>query len=135
MADCDANYLRLIKLFPDYQLASSRTFALPGRPARKMTATVLERTPYTTLMTLKQSKADGISWLTLPVMTVRLYHDARVAEVVFCEGQRSPFPRNDYPNDEMHQQDEKAQWGHFLAELLAHSLAHGYDLNYEPTSI
>ena len=141
MADCDANYLRLIKLFPEYQSASTRSFALTGRPGceqgnRVVTATVLERTPYTTLMKLEQLDCHGIDWLELPALKVRLYHDARVAEVVDCRGHRSPSPRFDYPNPNMYQQDEKAQWNRFLADLLAHCLKHGYevDAGFEPVS-
>ena len=136
MADCDANYLRLIKLFPEYQSASSRSFALSGQ-AKLVTATVIERTPYTTLLELKQTELEqtdgggggflGASWLELPALKVRLYHDAKVAEIVDCMGHRSPDPRFDYPNPNMYQQDEKAQWNCFLADLLAHCLQHGYE--------
>lgn len=141
MADCDANYLRLIKLFPEYKSASTRSFALSGQAGgaqadRVVTARVLERTPYTTLIKLEQAGCQGIGWLGLPALKVRLYHDARVAEVVDCEGHRSPAPRFDYPNPNMYQQDEKAQWNHFLADLLAHCLKHGYevDAGFEPVS-
>ncbi|UTW44780.1 DUF1249 domain-containing protein [bacterium SCSIO 12696] len=127
MADCDANYLRFIKLFPEYQSASSRTFVLNGQN-RVVTITVLERTPYTTLMTLKQTQLEqdcGNGWLQMPTLKVRLYHDAKVAEVLDCEGHRSPSPRFEYPNPNMYQQDEKAQWNRFLADLLAHCLQYG----------
>ncbi|MCV6604435.1 MAG: DUF1249 domain-containing protein [Porticoccaceae bacterium] len=131
MADCDANYLRFLKLFPEYQSASSRRFVLNGQN-RVVTITVLERTPYTTLLTLKQTELEqtqgnGIGWLHIPALKVRLYHDARVAEVLDCEGHKKPDPRFEYPNPKMYQQDEKAQWNRFLADLLAHCLQHGYE--------
>lgn len=136
MADCDANYLRLIKLFPEYQSVSSRTFTLAGCVDRVLEVTVLEHTPYTSLLMLRQRDRCQIEWLQLPALRVRLYHDAKVAEVVSFEDCRRPYPRYAYPNSQMHQQDEKAQWSRFLAELLAQSLAHGYDnvTCYEPAS-
>ncbi len=41
--------------------------------------------PYTTLVTIEQT-APAISYWSLPSMTVRLYHDAMVAEV--CSSQQ-----------------------------------------------
>ncbi len=136
MADCDANYFRLVKLFPAWRSERQRSLVLPGKTDRVFLVKVAERTRYTTLLTLEQLGKYGVRWLGLPALTIRLYHDARVAEVVACGGKRSPHPRYDYPNRNMHQQDEKAQWNRFLADFLAHCLAHGREakLNYEPAS-
>lgn len=136
MADCDANYFRLVKLFPKYQSESQRSLALPGQVDRVFVVNVTERTRYTTLLTLEQRDRCGANWMGLPTLTVRLYHDAQVAEVVACGGRRNPYPRYDYPNPDMHQQDEKSQWNRFLADLLSHCLSHGREagVKYEPAS-
>ena len=136
MADCDANYLRLVKLFPKYRSESQRLLTLPGKIDRVFVVKVAEHTRYTTLLTLEQRDRSAVNWLGLPTLSVRLYHDAKVAEVVACDGRRSLHPRYCYPNPDMHQQDEKAQWNRFLADLLAHCLAHGRDtgVTYEPAS-
>jgi len=138
MADCDANYARLMKLFPDMIQVSEKTDE--QKDERKigiyhveesvLTLRVLEQTPYTTLVRLGQEKNsdNGSEWFQLPVLTLRLYHDAKMAEVVTYEGDKRAFPRYEYPNERMYQKDEKAQWNQFLAEWLAHCLEHGYDV-------
>jgi uncharacterized protein YqiB (DUF1249 family) len=138
MADCDANYVRLLKLFPamvqEAECESERKIGICHGVDRVLCLRVLEQTPYTTLIRLSQDGADDnpvqrfYGWLTLPVLTLRLYHDARVAEVVSCEGSRRAFPRYEYPNERMYHQDEKAQWNQFLSEWLAYCLEHGYEV-------
>ena len=62
-----------------------------------------------------------------PRLTVRLYHDARLAEVTEASPFRRVQARYPYPNSQMHQRDEKAQWNRFLGEWLAHVHDHGRD--------
>lgn len=138
MADCDANYVRLLKLFPEMvqenKTKSERKIGICHGVDRVMCLSVLEQTPYTTLIQLSQEGVEDSSiqppggWLALPVLRLRLYHDARVAEVVSCEGSRRAFPRYEYPNERMYHQDEKAQWNQFLSEWLAYCLEHGYEV-------
>jgi uncharacterized protein YqiB (DUF1249 family) len=54
-----------------------------------------------------------------------MYHDARMAEVVEWEGQRGLKGRYEYPNEAMHQEDEKWQRNKFLGELLSYCLREG----------
>lgn len=51
-------------------------------------------------------------------MTVRMYHDAKVAEVVNCSGQGIFEPEYGYPNKCMLQRDEKRQVNRLLGEWL-----------------
>jgi uncharacterized protein len=133
MADCDANYVRLMKLFPDITEGNERKIGIHHGEGCVVQLQVLEQTPYTTLIRFKQDIDEAGSgqslnlWLRLPVLTLRLYHDAQVVEVVSCEGDRRAYPRYEYPNERMYHQDEKAQWNQFLAEWLAYCLKHGYD--------
>ncbi|MCZ6710736.1 MAG: DUF1249 domain-containing protein, partial [Gammaproteobacteria bacterium] len=66
-----------------------------------------------------------------PALKVRLYHDARSAEVV--EYQREGHFRAvyDYPNRDMRLPDEKAQVNRFLGEFLSMCLTHGVSV-HEP---
>ncbi|MBL4567799.1 MAG: DUF1249 domain-containing protein [Porticoccus sp.] len=134
MADCDANYVRLMKLFPNITEGNERKIGIHHSEDCVVQLQVLEQTPYTTLIRLEQeidevgSGQDLKLWLRLPTLTLRLYHDARVAEVVSCEGSRRAYPRYEYPNERMYHQDEKAQWNQFLAEWLAYCLKYGYDI-------
>ncbi|MEH6617214.1 MAG: DUF1249 domain-containing protein [Porticoccus sp.] len=129
MADCDANYARLMKLFPDMTQCDERKIGFCHDGDHVLTLTVLEQTRYTTLVKfgLEAVVIGASPWLRLPVLTLRLYHDAQVAEVVSCEGVRHIQPRYEYPNKDMYHQDEKAQWNLFLGEWLSHCLKHGYD--------
>lgn len=128
MADCDANYLRLMKLFPDIKRCDERKIGFRHDGEHILKLAVLEQTKYTTLIELGQEIEAGMadSWFRLPLLTLRLYHDAQVVEVISCEGVRRIHPKYDYPNKQMHHQDEKAQWNLFLGEWLSHCLAHGY---------
>ncbi len=125
MAECDANYLRLTKLFPKMALADTGAIALEWNGQRlTVRMEVIERSPYTTLIRLSQH--PDAPWSHRARMTVRLYHDARSAEVVEYQGKKH-FLRAvyDYPNTDMRQPDEKAQINRFLGEYLAHCLSHG----------
>jgi uncharacterized protein YqiB (DUF1249 family) len=88
---------------------------------------LVERCPYTSLVELTQVSAlDGLHFeLPLPRLLVRLYHDARSAEVVEYQNGRRFHPVYPYPNPEMRQRDEKAQINRFLSEYLSLCLSHG----------
>lgn len=84
-----------------------------------------EITRYTSLVTIEQESLLGLNVLPSkltsslrPRMIIRLYHDARMAEVVSTQDIRQVKPRYDYPNSQMHQQDEKQQTNQFLNEWL-----------------
>ena len=124
MAECDANYLRLMKLFPSLRDDDVSVFGVVvGDNPYQVHIEVQERGPYTTLIRLTQ--LPKAPWSTRPALTVRLYHDARSAEVV--EYQRGGHFRAvyDYPNRDMRLPDEKAQVNRFLGEFLSMCLTHG----------
>ena len=124
MVECDANYLRLMKLFPALREEDRNAFGmLVGATPYEVHMAVLERGPYTTLIRLTQ--LPEAPWSARPALIVRLYHDARSAEVV--EYQRDGHFRAvyDYPNEDGRHPDEKAQVNRFLGEFLAMCLKHG----------
>lgn len=125
MAECDANYLRLMKLFPGLPQRDLAVIGVDFSGTRmEVRLEVLERSPYTTVVRLTQQ--PEVPWSYKASITIRLYHDARSAEVVEYQG-RKHFLRAvyDYPNAEMRQPDEKAQINRFLGEYLALCLSHG----------
>lgn len=125
MAECDTNYLRLHKLFPDLRESDSATIGVDFSGVRlTVRFDVLEQSPYTTLIKLSQS--PDIPWSHKASLTIRLYHDAKSAEVVEYQGKKH-FLRAvyDYPNVDMRQPDEKAQINRFLGEYLSLCLTHG----------
>ncbi|MDA1074565.1 MAG: DUF1249 domain-containing protein [Proteobacteria bacterium] len=126
MAECDANYLRVMKLFPALKDQDDCVFGVArsdNQPHLEVRIKVLERGPYTTLIKLVQLPES--SWKTNPSMTIRIYHDARSAEVVEYQRARHFRAVYEYPNDKMHQRDEKAQVNRFLGEFLSLCLMRG----------
>ena len=125
MAECDANYLRLMKLFPDLGEQDQASMGIDLNGSRfEVRLAVLERSPYTTLVKLSQH--PNIPWSHKASLTIRLYHDARSAEVVEFQGRRHFLKAvYDYPNVDMRHPDEKAQINRFLGEYLSLCLAHG----------
>jgi uncharacterized protein YqiB (DUF1249 family) len=129
MAECEANYHRLIKLMPHHATVDDWQFMNGSDPRNHcLHIRIIERSRYTTTVQMAQLDIrvpEHHGWLRMPKLTVRLYHDARLAEVLAWEGHRSVRPRYDYPNAAMYQSDEKAQLNRFLGEWLALSLQHG----------
>ena len=118
IAICDANYLRLIELFPGIHHDSDAALPLTfGIWREKVLLEILEKAPYTTLVRL--SCAPGQIWHLKQPLIIRLYHDARSAEVVEYQKDGYFRAKYEYPNSEGRQPDEKVQMNRFLGELLA----------------
>lgn len=126
---CEANYARLLRLLPDMRHhAQLRRIALSqgDRMLGILVLQVIENCPYTT--TLRISQQDCLPWLPAPRMEVRVYHDARMAEVISAENARHFRGIYHYPNRHMHQPDEKNQLNLFLGEWLGHCMACGHEM-------
>ena len=130
MAECDANYLRVMKLFPKLRERADSAFAmsLSGRRT-EVSVEVAERSRYTTVIRLRQS--PDAPWGANPAFRVRLYHDARCAEVIEYQCAKHFNAVYPYPNAGMRQRDEKAQVNRLLGEFLAFCLRHGASV-HEP---
>ena len=145
MAECDANYARLLALAPalcwpgDGQNGSdpesvavdSVEFALdmPGGQV-DLLVELVERSRYTTLVRFTQMATTvdvaGVSLnMAPPTMLIRLYHDAQSAEVVEVRNENRFKEVYEYPNPRMRAKDEKAQVNRFLGEYLAMCLRYG----------
>ncbi len=125
MTLCANNYMLLLKILAGKKnLGESRHFFISDFLA--YTVTIKEVTRYTSVINFEQESLSqslkaipGIVASSLhPRMTIRLYHDARMAEVLATQDIRHVKPRYDYPNNKMHQQDEKQQTNQFLNEWL-----------------
>ena len=118
---CEVNYHRLMRLFPDYEQRADWDFAAGDvTVALEVTA----RGRYTTDMRLRYHSATPRVWAG-SYFDLRLYHDARMAEIVHCSTSRRFEARYRYPNPDMLQRDEKYQQNRFAAELLSFCLTHG----------
>ncbi|WP_049630262.1 DUF1249 domain-containing protein [Cellvibrio sp. pealriver] len=138
MAECEANYLRLTKLLAlshsaGVQQQSSHEFRFivaRGEQHWLHVLRIIERSPYTTTLELSR-EAVGFSsgWLAMPRLTLRMYHDAKLAEVLAWEGHKRLRPRYEYPNQAMYHSDEKYQLNRFLGEWLKVCLEHGHSMD------
>jgi len=123
----EGNYQRLCRLFHIMEDSGEAEFSLHTGHyyVGKVSIKMLESCKYTDTALLEQTAATG-RWLNNPKMTVRLYHDAGVAEVISCCRHRRIESVNDYPNRFMHHPDEKNQINQFLSEWLNFCLAFGH---------
>lgn len=121
-AVCEANYARLLRLFPGYESTNVREFNVG--PSRVLLE-VAERCRYTTIFRLHQQHAEA-RWLGSLKAELRAYHDAQMLEVGSFQSHQRIQPRYHYPNTDMFQQDEKAQQNRFLADWLEHCLSNGH---------
>lgn len=150
MAECDANFIRLLKLVPPLHAYLDRSFtdygaenkAHDAEPEKSLEGLVNEFTiadlqdsgekvvvsikiveafKYTTTLEITQ-RPQLKEWMTNPSMLVRVYHDASTAEVVSYQGHRNLEPRYNRPNPKMYYPDEKMQVNAFLGEWLSHCL-------------
>ena len=124
LAQCDDNYRRLTRLMPDLRRTDRHRFRIfPSTAALTVTFEVIHRSRYTTVLSLNlPASVRGLGDMRIKV---RIYHDARTAEVIEFQGQRRFDAVYEYPNPKMRQPDEKAQVNRFLSEFLNACLTHG----------
>lgn len=128
-AACEANYARLMQLLPAMRESTEARRVAMSQGEQQLgvlALQVLETCPYTS--TLSVCQEHSLPWLPVPQMEVRVYHDARMAEVIGAQSARRFRGIYPYPNAAMHQPDEKTQLNLFLGEWLSHCLACGHEL-------
>ena len=166
MAECEANYLRIMKLLPDMSEINIREFGVEvgGNPPLQFRLEVKERCKYTTMvdisqqplplqlretavqLTDRQSREFGASvvaaepstvenWVTPPTFSLRIYHDAQMAEVISFDNHQQLQIKYDYPNSNMYQSNEKSQLNTFVGEWLSHCLQYGHVLDDSTSSV
>ena len=122
----EGNYRRLTKLIGMMDSEPRMEFSLHTGSlfVGKVAISQLESCKYTDTFLLEQVAAAG-KWINNPKMTVRLYHDASVAEVISSFRHKPLASVHSYPNDLMLHPDEKSQLNSFLSEWLSFCLSHG----------
>lgn len=119
---CEHNYLRALKLLPKLrEVGCSRKVQLGNN---QFQIVIESNAKYTSDIAISQQSGmlQGIAPLFL---TVRLYHDAKVAEIIHHDYHQRIKPSYAYPNPNMHQKDEKYQLNAFLHDWLAACLESG----------
>ncbi|MGL4207469.1 MAG: DUF1249 domain-containing protein [Aeromonadaceae bacterium] len=121
---CETNYMGLMKLMPSAAFEQGG-YAFCAANGLEFHLRVLDESRFTTLLEVAQNNENLPHYLRA-YLQVRLYHDARMAEVCVSQQISRLRPSYDYPNQKMHHRDEKEQCNHFLAEWLHFCLTHGY---------
>jgi hypothetical protein len=131
MAECDANYFRLSRLFPNMHEDECVEFGVQGttEDGAIVTLRITERCPYTTMLSLQVDSEADKSWVKWPSLEVRVYHDLNTAEVISFERHRNFKYRYAMPNPDMYQPDEKSQINRFFGEMLTFCLVYGHALD------
>ena len=130
---CELNFHLVMSLVPDCRFGKREwQFTLPSTPsALNIQITLLDLAPYTTTFQITQVMAASPtvavpSFINMPVLTVRAYHDVEMAEVVAWDNHRHWFPLYVYPNRKMYHRDEKVVLNRFLGEWLVHCRKLGF---------
>jgi len=79
--------------------------------------TIIDEARYTTTVKLKLNLSES-TWVDDICLTVRLYHDAQMAEVIEDNRNHTPKPNNRYPTQVRHYRDDKMQRNTLLRQFL-----------------
>ncbi len=118
---CELNYGRLLRLLPDCDTADLQ-YQFSVSQSLHYTIKIIECSRYTSTLEMSQKSHGGFEFLR-PVVQVRLYHDAKMAEVLSAQNIGSLKPSYQYPNIKMYQKNEKEMVNLFLAEWLQFCIA------------
>ena len=113
---CEVNYGRLLRLLPDCDTEDLQ-YQFQVNASLLYTIKIIECSRYTSTLEMSQKSQMGFEFLR-PVVQVRLYHDAKMAEVLSAQNIGSLQPSYRYPNTKMYQKNEKEMVNLFLAEWL-----------------
>ena len=121
----EANFERLAWLAPT--LASAHGGLLShGADGMSLQLTILEHSKYTTTIALTHHLRMDDTMIRDPFMKIRIYHDARVAEVLSyqCQSQLQIF----HPDATLNVPNlrEKCRINRFLGEWLDYCIMYGY---------
>jgi uncharacterized protein YqiB (DUF1249 family) len=133
---CDVNYARLLRLLPDCDTENLQ-YQFEVNDSLSYTIKIIECSRYTSTLEMSQKNQIGkigkigkIEYEFLrPEVQVRLYHDAKMAEVISAQNIGSLQPSYQYPNTKMYQKNEKEMVNLFLAEWVQFCLTQSSQLH------
>lgn len=124
---CEVNYGRLLRLLPDCDTQDLQ-YQFEVNMSLIYTIKIIDCSRYTSTLEMSQKSQMGFEFLR-PVVQVRLYHDAKMAEVISAQNIGSLKPSYQYPNIKMYQKNEKEMVNLFLAEWLQFCLTQSDQLH------
>ncbi|MBS3965625.1 MAG: DUF1249 domain-containing protein [Methylomonas sp.] len=127
---CEANYQKLFKLIPDLRSFENSAVGLtPDQPTLYLS--ILERKPYTLTIELSHRFRHHLTESMTPAVTIRVYLDARLAEVIH-DSDRPPVDKvYQNPANALEIQDYKWRLNYFLQKWLDHCLQGNYRFSIE----
>ena len=118
--ECELNYSRIVRLVGVHPDMGS-SFTVPNSQS-KIQFEIIDSTKFTITLAIKII-ADTPQWLPSIEMKVRIYSDARMAEVIeWCSDNCIPWALVERKG--LQSRDEKWQWNIFLGEVLYQALHH-----------
>ena len=132
LAQCDANYYRLLRIFPEIDECDAKKIGFEADRYEKATVDFLvtERCPFTITLDLRIEIYPEHRIIKWPNLQFRIYKDTKSAEVISFEQHRKFEYRYPLFNENLFQPDEKSQANRYLGELLEHFMKRGYSLNH-----
>lgn len=115
----ETNYLLLMQLLPYLRELNENTRLSFGDHLR---VEIRERSKYTTVLIIKLPMKYFQPLIPELMLTVRVYHDAKVAEATHFQGHGRFEAIYSYPNALLYHMDEKHQANRLLQECLGHFL-------------
>ncbi|MGD8514781.1 MAG: DUF1249 domain-containing protein [Granulosicoccaceae bacterium] len=123
----EVNYLLVTQLIPDLpgidETASSRIDGVPDLHLR-----VLEHTPYTSVIVLTHHVPVGETHVAAPDLWLRIYHDAKVTEVIAHNDGEGPAHARSHTRYHELGRDIKWQLNRYAARWMEDCLALGHVL-------
>lgn len=118
----EMNYLRLTQLIPDLDEAEESLLYSFRDQRGVINIHLRERGPYTATLDVTH-QIPGLKKMVPDIqISVKVYHDAQMAEVVCYQNQDDFQHNNSYPSPRRHDKYEKAEVNRFLSEWLDHCL-------------
>ena len=132
----EENFSKIRALLPDLNLFEHVTMSCNSLGIQ-VCVDVLERTPYTLLISITSRYFEKVTHMPETKIQVRVYFDAQLAEVLTVQGHRRIQPHYKYPNTKMYLPDEKKQGNLLLAEMLNFCARNNFQKSYfsQPVAI
>ncbi|WP_084407348.1 DUF1249 domain-containing protein [Aestuariibacter salexigens] len=115
-AICDSNYAGLMRLLPDCD-TEDLSYRFSVNDTLQFQIKIIESSRYTSTLEVTQINTLN-NQIPNAQMQVRLYHDAKMAEVISSQRISAFKASYAYPNRNMHQKNEKEMVNVFLADWL-----------------
>lgn len=114
----EQNYRVLMKMMHEQLEKGTECVAHYENESMIIKATLLETCKYSQVIDLEEKSTIASNLLEGLRLKIRIYHDARVAEVIDYQGHYRIKAKYDYPNPNMYYPNEKRQVNQLLAEWL-----------------